>query len=109
MYYLYFNKQTQKLSIMKTSIYTKKGEIRTNIEKAIRLIAFSKQSKKHVFIYPKSWTRSKLIDKTEDILTLLNHLKIRSFSGNSSPRGGQEGDYLRITRKSYERIVNTLA
>ncbi len=98
---------------MKTSIYTTKGEIRTNIEKAIIRITYSKKTKTHVFIYPKSWTRSKghhnLIDKTEDILTLLNHLKIRSFSGNSSPRGGQEGEYIRITRKSYERIVNTLA
>lgn len=52
-----------------------------------------------VFSQGRSWKNSSLIDKTYELTSLLDKLKIKYTTGNDAPRGGKTGFFVQIDTK----------
>jgi len=57
-------------------------------------------------IYPKRWGHKykTLVDNSDKYIDILNALKLKFSTGNDAPRGGKEGDYIKISKKAIKKI-----
>ena len=52
-----------------------------------------------VFSQGRTWKHSSLVDKSRELISALNLLKLKFEIGNDAPRGGQTGYFVKITTK----------
>jgi len=57
-------------------------------------------------IYPKRWGHkyASLIDDSDKYIDILNALKLKFSTGNDAPKGGKEGDYIKISKRALNKI-----
>lgn len=86
-----------------TTLYTKKGKLKSNIQKAIDCIHGTK-------IYTDQWVgsgrRKNLQSIHSNVVELLNALGLKYKTGNDAPRGGQEGNFIKISARALTKIKN---
>jgi hypothetical protein len=52
-----------------------------------------------VFSQGRTWKHSSLVDKSRELISVLNLLKLKFETGNDSPRGGKTGYFVKIITK----------
>lgn len=87
---------------MKT-LYTKQGKLRNSIQQAIEGIYETK-------IYTDRWVgsgrRKNLQSTHSNVVELLGALKLKYKTGNDAPRGGREGNFIKISTRALAKIKN---
>lgn len=85
------------------TLYTKQGKLRGNIQKTINAIYGTK-------IYTDQWVgsgrRKSLQSIHNNVVVLLDVLKLKYKTGNDAPKGGQEGNYIEISSRALAKIKN---
>ena len=86
-----------------TTLYTKQGKLRSNIQKAIDSIYGTK-------IYTDQWVgsgrRKNLQSIRGNVIELLGTLNLKYKTGNDAPRMGQEGNFIKISSRALSKIKN---
>jgi len=85
------------------NLYTKKGELKAEYKKAIESINSTK-------IYTCKWVgngrRRNVSSIYSQVVIILDTLKLKYKTGNDAPRGGLEGDYVKISKRAFQKIKN---
>lgn len=90
-------------SATKKLILTAKGEVSKNFVNALFCARFEDNTRK---IYPCKWFKNgrnfACTDKTETITSVLKAQGYKYEEGNDAPKGGLEGNYIKLSAKAYE-------
>jgi len=88
---------------LNSEIFYKNGTMKKAYKKAI--ICFDEKGMGR----PVSWIgRRNLEDLTGDALFLLKELGLKAKTGNNSTRGGQEGNYIKVTERAVIKLKGLL-
>lgn len=89
------NRRIQKIALTKT------GELRKDYDLAMEVIMTGKAITGY---YTGSGKYTKAVDRTIDTSTKLNLLKIKHTVGNDAPRGGVNGNYIKLTAQGRRQV-----
>lgn len=88
-------------------VYTKKGEVNKTFKNAIDSCKFNAETLR---IYPVSYGGSgrHIVkrDFTSYITNLLTAQGYKFIKGNDAPRGGENGNYLQVSKKGFEFVLS---
>lgn len=92
-------------TLKKNTLVTKKdGTLKQRTIEAIDLLV------KDTIIHPSFYTGSgryiRLVSYEHEITTLLNMLGYKYKKGNNAPKGGKQGDYIKISKTALKTIKN---
>jgi hypothetical protein len=88
----------------KELITTKKGELTESFKKIINHLNRSKETGK---IYTDKWTNNHktLVSIHRNLMELMSVFKIKYTLGNDAPRGGIEGNFVKISVKQISNLL----
>ena len=106
---------TFKERLTKAGLNNKDGKMSERAKKAMDIIqAQSKLMRDNeIKLYLKAWSgngrhRTLIESRYNLVIDFLNALKIKYETGNDAPRGGVEGDYIRIAKRNLTQFKGIL-